>query len=370
MLKIQSQDSLRANAALRASQQEPGSDQNSSDRPAKVRRVRFAESPHQAASAQKNSEPALKPQTSNPTAAYDLGDAADMCHDIFHRSRLPQCSPRTNHPIGHLNSTAPQNDRDLHLTHYHLTTADDINSAAIQSLPSCLPTSVASAVQSTPKDTISITTQLRLALQVSQAVLRFHSTPQWPGSFRQTPWSLSDLYYFDIDNSLNSVESLSASLETTLHTSTKLAPKAETFALQAALAGTLTPPATADNDDDDGLLLYCGIRNLTLYCLGAALLQIGRWETSSGSGESSGSALLGMTQMNPTDVARIRRAAARPSRMGPRYDRLIARCLYCDFGYGADLNVGELQAAVYDGLVCELEGMVGLVGGTYGRSGR
>jgi len=68
-----------------------------------------------------------------------------------------------------------------------------------------------------------------------------------------------------------------------------------------------------------------------------------------------------------TDVVAVRKAAAKPSRLGPRYDELAERCLSCDFGYGADLSKPQLQNAIYGGVIQELEEMVGLFeGGTRG----
>lgn len=317
MLRISSHDTLLANAALASSWN------GVSERPAKARRVRFAESPHQASvHAQKTEtcEHDRHQQASDPTVTgnCDLSDAADMCHDIFQRSK----SPPNHHQNGYVGYLRSENNLN-----HHLTNAQDRDSIAIQSLPS-LPATLASAVQPHTMNSISINTQLRLALHLSQAVLQYHSAQFW----RQT-WSLSDLSYFPINE-----KDLSASLET-LHISTKLTPKANVVALQTALSDTLTPPA------DDDVLLHCGIRNITLHCLGVALLQIGRWECV----------------FNPADVVQVRKAAGRPSRMGPKYDRLIARCLYCDFGYGADLGARELQAALYGSLVRELEGMVGVL---------
>ncbi len=94
--------------------------------------------------------------------------------------------------------------------------------------------------------------------------------------------------------------------------------------------------------DDDARLL-CGIRNTTLYSLGVALLQIGRWKP-----------------VDEGDIIQVRKTADRASPLGPKYDELTRKCLYCDFGFGGDLTKPQLQAAVYEGVVCELERLVGV----------
>ncbi|KAK5653228.1 hypothetical protein OQA88_9127 [Cercophora sp. LCS_1] len=307
MLKIRSEDTLWANATLSLSQRP-----DSSERPAKARKVRFADSPSQTStttSTTRNMEPERPKQ--NPKLR-DLGGIADLCHHLFQQIKVPQALQHES-SIGYLK---------LHDTlAHHLIAVKDRAGTAIQSLPSP-PTILSSAIQ--PGKEMAINSQLRLALVLAQAVLRYHSTQWW----RQS-WGLSDLSYFNID------KDLAISLET-LHIDTNLAEKTEAITLQAALANALTPPS-----DDDALLL-CGIRNATLYCLGVALLQVGRWECT----------------LNPTDVVQVRRAAARPSLLGPKYDQLIAKCLYCDFGFGADLHTRELQTAMYENVICELVSIV------------
>jgi len=175
---------------------------------------------------------------------------------------------------------------------------------------------------------ISVNEQLHLALLLAQSVLQYHSTPWW-----RRDWGLSDLSYFDIDNEL------SASLAT-LHIEAKLVSRTDNMTMQKVLDHVPTTPL--DNDAQ----VLCGIRNVTLHSLGVALLQIGRWEI-----------------LETHDVVLVRKAAEKPSRLGPRYDELTAKCLWCDFGFGADLNKPQLQAAIYEGVICELEQMVHLLEG-------
>ena len=223
--------------------------------------------------------------------------------------------------------------------------AKDRDSIAIQT-QSCLPNSLASILNPTKDTHLSLNEQLSLALRLARSVLQFHSTPWW-----QQKWSLTDLSYFDIDAELS--KSLS-----TLHIATKLLPGTTTAEMEmqsvmsAALPRLSFPSGTIEDhldDDDDDASLYCGIRNPTMYSLGAALVQIGHWKV-----------------LDAEDVARVRRAAKRASRLGPAYDRLVERCLYCDFGFGADLNQPQLQSAIYESVVCELERIITLLEGRGG----
>lgn len=75
--------------------------------------------------------------------------------------------------------------------------------------------------------------------------------------------------------------------------------------------------------------LQYGIRNMTLWSLGAILLQIGLWARID----------------SPDDVVTVRRLSSQRSALGPRYQQLTQRCLGCDFGYGDDL-VGELNVMI------------------------
>ncbi|KAK7997456.1 hypothetical protein PG989_005496 [Apiospora arundinis] len=168
---------------------------------------------------------------------------------------------------------------------------------------------------------ISVPTQLRLALSLVKGVLQFQSTP-----WLQPLWRLQDLSYFQID------EGLAASLDT-LHIGTELT------------KGKQRDTTMANGSDDLAQAqLVHGVRNLTMHSLGVALLQIGQWDS-----------------LKPDDIVEVRRIAdlsARDSRLGPTFQRLTQQCLDCDFGFGKDLSQTELQSAIYRDVVCELEGLI------------
>lgn len=284
-------------------------------RSVKVRRVRFSDSPGQSSRRTCNS-PQTPQHTSNRKLAHNLCQSKDVCQHVFecgkalHQSKKEGC-------IGYFVSTD-------NLTH-QLMAAHDRESTVIQTRPSS-PISLASIMQRPNQQDITVNEQLRLALRLARSVLQYHSTPWW-----RRDWDLSDLSYFDID------AELSVSLST-LHINAKLSSPGSIMSMQSVTAHIPTPPSDADSQ------LLCGIRNVTLHSLGVALLQIGGWEA-----------------IDTEDLVLIRKVAAKPSRLGPRYDELTAKCLYCDFGFGADLSKPQLQGAIYESVVHELEEMVALL---------
>jgi hypothetical protein len=181
-----------------------------------------------------------------------------------------------------------------------------------------------SSILDKPSDAyLSVPEQLNLALRLARSVLQFHSTPWW-----RQHWDLSDLSYFDIENEVAS------------SLSTPPIGFASFDESSMRMQGLFETTDFSQLNDEN---LRFGIRNIIMYRLGAALLQISRWEL-----------------LDVCDVVQLRRKAEQPSRLGPRYDDLARKCLYCDFGFGSDLGKRQLQYAVYTDVVCELEQIVGL----------
>jgi len=84
-------------------------------------------------------------------------------------------------------------------------------------------------------------------------------------------------------------------------------------------------------------MIKYGIRNLTLWYVGAALLQIDLWEYIPWGGEES--------------EVRVRKSLGRSKTLGKRYRQLTKRLVDCDFGEGDDLTSQELQAQIYNRVV-------------------
>ena len=213
---------------------------------------------------------------------------------------------------------------------HRLMTAQDRTSTAIQT-HQCGPTSLAYMIRSASEAEISIASQLKLALRLARAVLQFHSIPWW-----RRGWSLADMAYFDIDTEL-------ATSLSTLHIDAELFPR------PCSSNGGMGDMQSVLSDADADARLLCGIRNVTLHSLGVALLPIGR-----------------LYPVDEDDIIQVRKAAERASPLGPRYDELMRKCLYRDFGFGHDLGRPRLRAAVYQGVVRELEALVGVFEGASG----
>ncbi|KAI1323263.1 hypothetical protein F5Y16DRAFT_384108 [Xylariaceae sp. FL0255] len=236
---------------------------------------------------------------------------------------------------------------------------------------------------------LTVPQQLRLVLKIARAHLLFHWTPWW----RQY-WTLSDLFYFEETG--NNYD-ITACLKT-LHLGTRLDFGSDHYSIDDEMSDQtkqysqhnsmnsgndnhsnshiISTPATDNDDIDSGYhsnttsekaegcysnttnteiinppeleeaLLNHGIRNLSLYCLGVALLQIGRWNAT----------------LNLDDVVTVRKLAAVNNRLGPRFQMLTQKCIECDFGHGFDLGNTQLQGAIYSSVICELEHVIHLLG--------
>lgn len=173
---------------------------------------------------------------------------------------------------------------------------------------------------------LDIVSQLRLAHRLVSAVLKFNSTP-----WLKELWNVGDLAFF------RQGDDLTESLQT-LHFGIELihnAPDSEDTAMEVE-----SPASLAHLSIEDAQYKH-GVRNVTLFSLGTALLAIGRWE-----------------RVDHSDIEGIRRLASQRSYLGPVYQELTQKVLDCDFGYGKDLKKPRLQEAIYEMVVLELESMI------------
>ncbi|KAL7948552.1 hypothetical protein V8C42DRAFT_314821 [Trichoderma barbatum] len=172
---------------------------------------------------------------------------------------------------------------------------------------------------------LTVVGQLRLAHRLVCAVLKFNSTP-WLNEV----WSVGDLAFF------RQGDDLTMSLQT-LHFGVELnhgGPEPGDSLMD------IESPASLSHSIEDAQYKH-GVRNVTLYSLGAALLAIGRWE-----------------RIDHNDIEGVRRLASQSSYLGPVYQELTQKVLDCDFGYGKDLKKPRLQEAIYNMVVLELESMI------------
>ncbi|KAI3320341.1 hypothetical protein HD806DRAFT_507301 [Xylariaceae sp. AK1471] len=164
--------------------------------------------------------------------------------------------------------------------------------------------------------------QLLMAKTMVATILKFHSTP-WLRSW----WTLKDIHYLGNHTEMASVLS-------TLHLGAVIEKKQKQVCEQREPL-----PLTQAVAEDSGLSQR--IRNTVLHNLGVGLLQIDRW-----------------TNLDPNAIDDIDKLATQRSRLGPKYRDLVQKCLYCDFGVGANLLKPQLQTAILDKVMRELESMV------------
>ncbi|OTA07870.1 hypothetical protein A9Z42_0087970 [Trichoderma parareesei] len=174
---------------------------------------------------------------------------------------------------------------------------------------------------------LTVVGQLQLAHRLASAVLKFNSTP-----WLNEAWSVRDLAFF------GQGEDLTTSLQT-LHFGVELI-HSKPEPGDSLCVMDIEPPANLSQSIEDAQYKH-GVRNITLYSLGAALLAIGRWE-----------------RIDHNDIERVRRLASQPCYLGPVYQELTQKVLDCDFGYGKDLKKPRLQEAIYEMVVLELESMI------------
>lgn len=185
------------------------------------------------------------------------------------------------------------------------------------------------------RDSFSTIDKLRMAKALVLAVLKFHATP-----WLREAWRLQDLAFFQYCQDLTrSLRTLHLGVDFNHGASEPLDNKSTT-ADDMSLLASRSPLSQVSEDER----LLCGINNLTLHCLGVALLQIDR-----------------LRSIEPDEVLTVRKMAKSSSSLGPKYRQLTEQCLRCDFAYGTDLSKPQLQKAVYESVVDVLESMIAVL---------
>jgi len=192
--------------------------------------------------------------------------------------------------------------------------------------------SVFDVMQQDVDDSISVEDQLKLAYKAALAILQYGNTP-WLSEEWQS-WRLHQLSYFGNYTTFNET-----SLET-LHLSSRITTPGQPTVI--AMEGIKSTAGTSHEIKD-------GINSLPLFFLGVALLEIAHWKPIEKN-------MTGKDENNQIYTAR--RLASGRAPLGPVYQRIAKKCLQCNFGVGTDLGKDDLRAAVYNDVVCELEGMI------------
>ena len=192
---------------------------------------------------------------------------------------------------------------------------------SLRELVSCNPSQ-------TPIARSPLVERLRLARLLTEAILRYHTTP-WISQ----GWGSEDIVFFPKigPGGLSTVDLTAPHLNSRIQKHSPLRPTL------SAREGNIS-----------------GARNSLLFNLGILLLEIAyssSWKTLQQSHRP------GKEQGGPhTEFQQARRLAmSGSSGMGSDYDRIVEQLIECDFGCGADLSKKRLQAAVHRDVVCPLE---------------
>jgi hypothetical protein len=182
-------------------------------------------------------------------------------------------------------------------------------------------------------EALEVEDQLKLAHKA--AILQFDHTPWLPER-----WRLRDLSYFGSESSFND-EALK-----TLHLSSQIS-------AAAVISSTVEDTAMSGIEREKSACISdrvrYGIHNTVLFFLGVALLEIAHWKPIEEK----------MTDRDDNNqVFAARRLAAGRAPLGPHYQKIVEKCLQCNFGFGTKLSDTALRTAVYNDVVCELETMI------------
>jgi hypothetical protein len=190
---------------------------------------------------------------------------------------------------------------------------------------------------------VSVVQQYKLALKLTQAVLQFQSTPWF-----QDKWNMQQLLVLpEADDSTDELRlyinsKLTGAKPKPSHPEPILGPKTQQTTVLASRAKA--PLAEAHLTEAQRR----GVDNMTLFCLGVALLEIAHWKPIATLGETYG--------YDYIDTARL--MANGTTMLGKWYAEIIRKCLRCDFAFGTDLRRIELQRAIYGEVICPLEDLI------------
>ncbi|KAI1143644.1 hypothetical protein F5Y05DRAFT_2035 [Hypoxylon sp. FL0543] len=188
-------------------------------------------------------------------------------------------------------------------------------------------------------DVVSDKDRLKLAITLAKSMLKYNSTPWWPQE-----WTIGQVYVLREGR-----RDLSSSLDT-LHLSMQIKPSQSTTdecdQLLTSSDEESHSPSSLPLDSGQYAMENYGVRNLTLYGLGVALLQIGLWD-----------------DVASKDYGQVRRKVARLSYLGKRYRDATKKLIDCDFGLATEqLDDVKLQSAIFTDVVGDLESLLhGLV---------
>lgn len=255
----------------------------------------------------------------------DLSLTRFKCEDLFLNS-VVTCSDSPAYPLGYMDIRGNQR-----LVLYRGFHGSRVN---CDRLISRKPAPVDEFFEFPSYDVVSDTDRLKLGITLVRSMLKHHSTPWWPQE-----WALGQVHVFREDDGdlSSSLDTLHLSVKFDTIASTEHANPAPTPPDEEDLQMDILPPDLVQRAMEDH-----GIRNLTLFGTGVALLQIGLWD-----------------RVPWEDHVQVRRKVARLSYLGKRYRDATKRLIDCDFGLATEqLHDKKLQSAIFSAVVGDLESLL------------
>lgn len=251
-----------------------------------------------------------------PVEATDLRRTGNVCDRLVQYRCSPQ-TPDSEDCVGYI-ETPGSSKHFLYLTRTK-------GEALLNSGPEAV--NVSSILQQATDMSMSLLNQLEAAHKLAVAVLQLCCTPWLPAR-----WSLDELSCFGSPNA-----DMTACLRT-MHVSLDMTSN--------PAKNSIPQPSATKVAKDTQRELEClhGIHNMALFSLGVALVEIAHRKP-----------LQSMRSEGEHDIAAARRLAGRPTYLGPKYTTLVQRCIRGDFGVGNSIETDELQSAVHNKVVCQLE---------------
>ena len=187
---------------------------------------------------------------------------------------------------------------------------------------------LSSAAEQGSNGKIPLFERVRLAKTLAIAVLQYHATPWLTSS-----WRSEDVYFFGLGNadSMQTAPALSSP-----HLNVKVKGPNEQLSRVSAF-----PPHTL-------------ARNTFLFSLAVVFLEIAHSSTLE-TLQRPVDLMNGQENLYTQFFVARRLAKYEYSVLGPRYHKIVERLVECDFGCGDDLSSRQLQAAIYNEVICPLE---------------
>ena len=179
-----------------------------------------------------------------------------------------------------------------------------------------------------PSTRLSMYERLHLARSLATAVLQYHATP-----WLRRPWRCKDIYFFGAEERLLPQQSPSPISE----------PHIDVSITNSNIVLPISVGKSADHLAPNVILFNLGVMLIELAYTATLRNLLTEKEQS-------------YRDSHYTEFLAARRLGEVVAReMGPKYSKIVQKCLGCHFASGADLNSPELQAEYHRDVVQELE---------------